>query len=404
MKAIVMRAEPARYALLQALRPLSARLCYSGPLASVSLQDVPEPALPSPEWVIVRTALCGFCGSDLNLILMKDSPTAMPFTSFPCVPGHELCGEIVETGSEAGGWKTGDRVALCPLLPCRARDIEPPCRSCKQGLTAHCENFAEGKLAPGMFTGICSSVGGGFAPYVAAHRSQLFRIPSGLSFRSAVLTEPLAVSLQAVLDNRPDVSDSVLVIGGGVIGLFIVKVLRALDAACGITVADPSPLAANYALAAGADAVIRSDLIEAARQVTGARVYRPLMGGPVVMGGFTRIYDTVASEQTLVTALRILAAGGTLSVLGIGKRVKLDLTHLWLKGQTVKGCFAYGEKNDGKKSSSVFAQALDMLASGTIQAEDMLTHEFALENFREMIEVNLLKSKHRAMKTALSFV
>ena len=68
----------------------------------------------------------------------------------------------------------------------------------------NCENFAEGAFAPGMFIGICKDINGGFAEYVVAHKSQVCRVPAGVSAESATLTEPLAVGLQAVLDNMPD--------------------------------------------------------------------------------------------------------------------------------------------------------------------------------------------------------
>lgn len=400
MKAILLRADPVRYALLQVLRPLSRGFCYRGPFSSVALADIPEPELPSRGWVKIRTRLRGFCASDLNLLLMKDSPTAMPFTSFPCVPGHEICGEIVEAGRDADGFRPGERVVVSPALNCATRGIKPVCRSCAQGMTSNCENFAEGNLAPGMFTGICRQISGGFAPYLVAHKSQLFRVPPDVSPEAAVLTEPLAVSLQAVLSNRPEKKDAVLVIGGGVIGVLVVKAIRALGIDCRIIVAEPAPFAAEYAERSGADAVVSGNLIDAAVTMAGGRAYKPMMVERVVMGGFNRIYDTVANAQTLHSAMRVLAAGGVLSILGIGKNVKLDLTPLWLKLQTIKGCYAYGRKGG---SRPVFGKALDLIASGKVQAADMLTHTFALEDYREMIEVNLFKSRHRAMKTAIHF-
>ncbi|MRR07881.1 MAG: hypothetical protein EG828_13295, partial [Deltaproteobacteria bacterium] len=75
---------------------------------------------------------------------------------------------------------------------------------------------------------IFRDVGGGFAEYMVVHKSQVFRIPAGVSDESAVLTEPLAVGIQAVLNNRPEESDHVLVIGGGVIGAMVVKAIRGL--------------------------------------------------------------------------------------------------------------------------------------------------------------------------------
>jgi D-arabinose 1-dehydrogenase-like Zn-dependent alcohol dehydrogenase len=138
------------------------------------------------------------CGSDINLLFLKDSPTASPFTSFPCVPGHEICGEIVETGSAVEDCHTGDLVAILPSLNCYTRAIKPICRSCAAGATANCENFAEGAFSPGMFIGICKDINGGFAEYCVAHKSQVYRVPAGVSPESATLVEPPAVGLQAV--------------------------------------------------------------------------------------------------------------------------------------------------------------------------------------------------------------
>jgi len=403
MKALVFKAEPARYAVLQALRPVSRKFCYSGPFASIGPGDIPDPGLPSPEWVKIKTVLCGFCGSDLNLILMKDSPTAMPFTSFPCVPGHEICGRIVETGDSAGTWKNDQLVVVSPQLNCETRGIYPPCQSCQKGKTSNCENYAEGSLAPGLFTGICRDINGGFAPYLVAHRSQLFAVPEGVLPEEAVLTEPLAVALQAVLDNMPEKDDKVLVIGGGVIGALIVRVIRGMEFQCHVTVADPSSLAAEYARVSGADDVISGNIIDAAVEITGGRAYKPLLGERVVMGGFHRIFDTVGSKETLSRSMRVLAAGGTLSVLGIGNDVKLDMTPLWLKLQTLKGCYAYGWNMYKGITRPVFGIALDMIAEKKVRVGDMLTHTFPLEKYREMMKVNLAKSKHRAMKTAIRF-
>jgi threonine dehydrogenase-like Zn-dependent dehydrogenase len=197
---------------------------------------MPEPKLPTQEWVKIKTKLCGVCGSDINLISLKDSPTASPFTSFPCVPGHEVCGNIVETGRGVENCRIGDFVTVVPALNCYTRAIEPVCRSCAAGLTANCENFAEGAFSPGMFIGICKDINGGFAEYIVAHKSQVYVIPAGVSPESATLVEPLAVGLQAVLDNRPDNEGKVLVIGGGVIGAMMVKCMRALGSGCDITV------------------------------------------------------------------------------------------------------------------------------------------------------------------------
>jgi (R,R)-butanediol dehydrogenase/meso-butanediol dehydrogenase/diacetyl reductase len=403
MKALRFEVNVGRFLVIQALRPLSLKFCYQGPFSTLKLVEIPEPKLPSPEWVKIKTRLCGFCGSDLNLILLKDSPSASPFTSFPCVPGHEICGHIVETGKAADDLRIGDLVTVAPNLSCAARAVHPACPSCQQGRPANCENVAEGALAPGMFTGICRDVNGGFAEYLVAHRSQIYRVPDNVSPESATLTEPLAVAIQAVMDNLPKEGEKVLVTGGGVIGSLVIKTIRALGIRCDITVSEPSPLQREYAERSGADRVIGTRILDKAPEFTGGRAYKPMLGQKILMGGFDRVYDTVGHTPTLNAALRVTAAGGTISVIGIGKAVKLDLTPLWLKLQTIKGCYGSGINETASGPKHAFQMALDMMREGKIQVEDMLTHTFPLEDYRKMVEMNMDKATYRAIKTAVRF-
>ena len=121
------------------------------------------------------------------------------------------------------------------------------------------------------------------------------------------------------------------------------------------------------------------------------------------MGGFNRIYDTVGISSTLNLSLRLLAGMGTLSVVGIGGDVKLDLTPLWLKLQTIKGVYAYGDVDFDGKKQHVFEIAMALMEAKKIRADDLVTHKFGLEEFEQMIEVNLSKGKNRAMKTVVTF-
>jgi threonine dehydrogenase-like Zn-dependent dehydrogenase len=405
MKSLQFSVSVPQYLALTLLGALNRRLFYSGPLATVRLVDVPEPALPSPDWVKIKTLICGFCGSDLNLILLRESPTASPFSSFPCTMGHEICGEVAETGSGVRGFKKGDVIILVNQLGCAVRGIADPCKSCREGRPSNCENMAEGKLAPGMFTGICRDTGGGFAPYFIAHKDQLFRLPDGISIREAALFEPLGVSLQAVLENLPRDGDRVLVIGAGVIGNLVVQSIRALGCRCQVTVAEPDPFPADMALKTGADKLISGgDLLKHTSEITGARAYRPMIGKEVLMGGFAKIFDCVASESTLFSGMRSLETGGTLSMVGIGKDVKLDLTPLWLKLQTIKGAYSSGYVNYNGERKHIFEIAAALVKEKKIQLEPMVTHTFRLEDYRRMIEVNLRKGKYRALKTVVWFL
>ena len=96
MKVLQFNVNVPKFAAAKTLRTFfGSQVFYKGPVKTIQLADVPEPKLFTPDWVKVKTLYCGFCGSDLNLILLHDSPSASPFTSFPCVIGHEIVGEII---------------------------------------------------------------------------------------------------------------------------------------------------------------------------------------------------------------------------------------------------------------------------------------------------------------------
>jgi threonine dehydrogenase-like Zn-dependent dehydrogenase len=405
MKALQFSVSIPQYAALKILGSVNRRLYYRGPLATVKCVDVPEPELPSPQWVKIRTLLCGVCASDLNLLFLRDSPTASPFTSFPCILGHEICGEITAVGPDVSGLKAGDVVTIAPHLNCTAREIEPECTACRSGRTGNCENFAEGRLSPGMFNGICRDTGGGFGESFVAHESQVFKLPEGMSYEVGALIEPFAISLQAVLDNKPDPGDEVLVIGGGVIGSMIVRAIRSLDVDCKITVSEPSPFAAEQVKKAGADHLITDgDLFHHATRITGAKRYKPMLGKDILMGGFTKIFDVVGTSATLNSATRCLAIGGVLSVVGIGHDVKLDLTPMWLKLQTMKGVFSYGYVRVNGEKKHVFDIAIDLAQEIQVQLGEMVTHKFSIDDYGKMIETNLAKGRYRVTKTVMSFL
>jgi len=295
-------------------------------------------------------------------------------------------------------------VTVSPLLSCVPRGISPVCPVCAAGRPGNCERFAEGGFAPGMFAGICKDVGGGFAEYMTVHKSQVYRIPEGVSPESATLTEPLAVGIQAVLDNRPADSDRVLVIGGGVIGSMVVKAIRGLGIGCAITVVEPSAFNADYVRKSGADHVIAGDAMEAAQKMTGAKAYKPMLGESVLQGGFDKVFDTVGHSDTLQTALIVTAGRGTVSLVGIGNKVTFDPTPLWLKIQTLKGCYGYGYNETPAGRKHVFETALELMADRSVHVEDMLTHSYPIDKYRELVEVNLHKGAHRAIKTAIRFL
>jgi len=121
------------------------------------------------------------------------------------------------------------------------------------------------------------------------------------------------------------------------------------------------------------------------------------------MGGFAKVFDVVGSTTTLNTSIRVLTTGGVLSVVGIGTDAMTDLTPLWLKLQTIKGVFTYGYIEVRKKRKHIFDIAIDLVKKKRVHLESMVTHTLSIEDYKEMIEINLNKGKHKALKTVVSF-
>ena len=252
----------------------------TGALACTRYGDVDRPALPTEQWVRIRTILGGICGSDLNVISLGASPSTSPFSSFPFVLGHENVGEVIAIGDEVTTVKVGERVTANPLLCCEPRGIAPRCEPCEQGHHSRCTHFTDGDIAPGMLIGTTRGLGGSWGEEFVAHESQVVRIPDGMSDEAAVLVEPFACSVHAVRENLPAAGERVLVIGAGSIGLLTIAAIRALAPAARVTALARYDAQSAHAGRLGAAVVVpaRGDYTAALAEAGGTRLLKPIIG------------------------------------------------------------------------------------------------------------------------------
>lgn len=228
MKAVQFDMSIPHYLLTQAIGTFYPSIFWST-LSCLQYREISEPKLPNQDWVKVKVKYAGICGSDMNLIYLRDSPYISPFSSFPFTIGHENLGIIIDIGEKVEDFNVGDRVVVDPALSCSTRGFTEPCVFCRRGDFSLCERFAEGTLAPGLIIGACRDTGGGWSQYFVAHKSQLFWVPSNVNDENAILVDPFCSALHPVMRNFPNNDEIVLVVGVGVIGLCVVAALRALD-------------------------------------------------------------------------------------------------------------------------------------------------------------------------------
>lgn len=400
MRAIRFNYRPARYLVTRHVARRRARLAL-GRLGCLSLDDVDAPALPGPDWVRVETALGGVCGSDLAIITARSSFSLEPFSAYPFTFGHENVGRIAEAGRAVDGWGAGDRVVVNPMLACRQRGLKPPCAACARGEHGCCRRTNDGGLAAGFSIGYCPETGGGWAPSFVAHRSQLHR-PRGLPDEAAVLTDPFATALRAVLLQPPADGDVVLVLGAGSVGLLTVVALRATGWDGRVAVFDPLGYQREVAQRAGADVFFerRDDLYEWAVSLPGARGYDPALAPRFIDGGPSLVYDTVGSRRSAGDALGLAREAGRIVMIGTAGALHADWTRLWYRRLTLAGIMVYGLVPWRGEERDVYDVALEVMPDAGIERLGLLTHVFGLGDYRTALQVALDKAEHRAVKVA----
>jgi L-iditol 2-dehydrogenase len=399
LRAIRFHYRPARYLLTRYLsrrRPGAAL----GRLGCISLDNLDPAPLPGPEWVRVGTTLSGICGSDLSTIQAHDSFTLEPFGAYPFTFGHENVGRVLESGAAAGEWQPGQRVIVNPMLACRQRGLEscPPCARGDYGL---CRNTRDGAPGPGPMIGFCPGAGGGWAPSFLAHRTQLHPA-EGLADETAVLADPLASSLRAVLLHPPAEDDVVLVIGAGTIGILAVAALRAVGWEGPLACLGRHPFQLELAEAAGADRLFLrpAELYRWAESLPHARGYRPTLAPRFVEGGPSLVFDTVGSAASIGDSLSLAREGGRVVLVGAAAKVAADWTRLWYRRLTVAGIFAYGTAPFHGVNQDIYESAIQLLHSADIARLGMVTQVFGLEEYRAALSAALDKGGHRSVKVA----
>jgi threonine dehydrogenase-like Zn-dependent dehydrogenase len=379
------------------------RNLYTSSVSCMHLVDMPEPQLPTPEWVKVRTRLSGICGSDLAIITAKGSPYFSPFTSTPFVLGHEIIGEIAETGATVEGFPVGARVVIEPALSCKVRGISPPCHQCRNQRFANCENITKGDISAGVQTGYCRDTGGGWSEYVLAHQSQLHLVPDDILDETAVLLEPFACALHGVLKTEFNEADEICVIGGGTIGLLTVAALRILGHQNRTLVFAKYPHQQQLALELGADEVLspNSGRYAAFCELTGASSHQPELGQQVLIGGVDVTFDCIGSSVTIDDALRFTRAGGDIILVGMpGIPKNVDWTSIWYKQLNVKGAYTYGLETHNGEQIHTFTLGMRLLQKMGPGLRPLVSKPFPLRDYKRAIQTAMNTGKTATVKTA----
>jgi L-gulonate 5-dehydrogenase len=291
---------------------------------------------PAPGEVLIAVKAAGICAGDMYIYLGKN-----PYAGYPQVCGHEIAGVVAEPGDGVSDLEPGTAVVVEPFLGCGS------CYPCRIGKSNCCSRL--------QIIGV--HLPGGYAEYLTAPASHVYRVPGGLTFVEASLAEPVAVAVQACRRGDVSMGEDVLVLGCGPIGLALVEVARARGA--NVLAADILPARLRAAARLGAEVLSADEeLVPRVLERTGGE------GMPVVVEATGNVR---AMEQTV----ELVAAGGRIVIVGLvkeGLKVSLPGLDLTRKEMTIFG---------SRASAGCFPEALELLASGAISYGKMAT-EFDL--------------------------
>ena len=424
MKAVICKLNPIGYMASHVIKRFRPRV-LTGPLNGLSLADVPEPELPGDDWVKLHTRLGGICGTDTAIIGHRQPMDSIlqAFSSQPILLGHENVAEVVEVGPTADASWLGKRVCVDPTLSCGPRGIEPACHCCQTGNFGACENFGDDgtgryQIPRGTSIGYNNRTGGSLGEFFVAHQSQLFEVPASLTDEQALLTDPMACSLHAVLMTDLSAVNRVLIYGSGIVGLSTIAALRAVGFAGQIDMVGMGDLNRQLAERLGVSHWLtlprfegwrfkRARIFAERSRIMAEHLGVPLklarFNNPMLAGGYDVTVDCLGSSESVTECLKWTAGRGQFVILGTGAGKDVDLTPIWFRELTVRG--AYGRQREHFQGTDIQTYALvhRFLADGTIDADGLLTHSFGAGDYREAFDVAMNKGRHQAIKVAMDF-
>ncbi len=318
----------------------------------VRIVDLPIPEI-APGELLVQLRACGLCASDVMEWYMM--PRA------PIYPGHEPVGIVAAVGEGVQQFSVGQRVFIHHHVPCMV------CHFCQRGSFSQCPTFRATRLYPG---GLCEYV------RVPALNVQLdvLPLPDELSFEAATLIEPLACCVRGINRASIQAGDSVLVLGAGSNGLMLAQFAQQRGAVR-VIVIDPIAYRRQRALDAGIDHVL--DPVGSGQEHLLQQIYTLNDGRKPDI-----VLVTPSSTSAMQQGLELVGPGGTVLFFAPPPPAAvLPLTPNTLFFQEISVRTSYSA---GPYETRL---ALDLLRTGRIRPETVITHHFPLKDAAQAFQL-----------------
>lgn len=341
-------------------------LTYQGP-GEKKWAEVPTPVVDKPTDAIVRILHTTICGTDLH-ILKGDVPEVAKGT----VLGHEGVGVVESVGSAVRNFKPGDHVLISCITSCGS------CPNCRRQMYSHC---ADGGWILGHL------IDGTQAEYVRIPHADnsLYPVPAGADEEALVmLSDILPTGFEiGVLAGKVKPGDSVVIVGAGPVGMAALLTAQFYSPAM-LIVVDGDANRLEVAQRFGATHVIDINTQNAVE-----RIFELTQGVGVDVA-----IEAVGIPASFDTCQSVVAPGGSIANVGVhGKSVELHLEKLWIQNVTI---------STGLVNTNTTPMLMKTVQSGKVDAGQLITHRFALNDILKAYEVFGNAAKEKAMKVILS--
>jgi L-iditol 2-dehydrogenase len=320
----------------------------------IRIVELPVPVI-GPGELLVQLHACGLCASDVMEWYMR--PRA------PIYPGHEPAGVVVAVGQGIQQFSVGQRVFVHHHVPCMV------CHFCRRGSFSQCATFRATRLDPG-----------GLAEYIrvpaANVQLDVLPLPGDLSFEEATLIEPLACCIRGIDRATIEPGDSVLVLGAGSNGLMLAQ-LAQQRGAVRVIIVDPIAYRRKRALDAGVDYALNLQADGQPQGVLVQQIYAVNDGRKPDI-----VLVTPSKIGAMLQGLDLVGPGGTVLLFApppLSETLPVTPNQLFFQEITLRTSYSAGPYET--------RLALELLGSGHIKAETVITHRFALQDAAQAFQL-----------------
>ena len=317
--------------------------------------EIEKPQI-GPDEILLEMKAAAICGTDMRILTGKKTKGVR----YPSVIGHEFCGVIAEVGADVKGYEVGEKVAVANVIPCHH------CSSCLRGRTNACLDRKD----------IGYEFDGGFEEYIripsiCIENGNVVKLPEYMSYQAGALIEPLSCCIRGLKNAGTGFNDDVLIVGAGPIGLFHLQ-LSKIAGARKVIVSEPNEQRRKVALELGADLVV-----DPTKEDLPAIVDRETNGQ-----GMDVIVMAIGVPALVNSTLKLCKRGGTVNLFagfaGTGEST-VEVNTIHYNEINVNGSTAYKLED--------YLAAAEMIKSGKIDADKIVTHRFKIEDFQKAYDV-----------------